>query len=588
MAALWSERYQPASEEELVITKKRVENVRAFFTLGQSARVLILQGPPGCGKAAVLRAICNDLGYELLEWNPAAHSQAYDDVETRPEPISDVFLRFLARADRYGSLRADREGPRARRVALIRDVPFTLLRPEFLERLGELSRLGAMQRVAFCFNDTRDDHNAVRSLLGQFEPGAALTIQFDSVAKTFVQRALDAVVEREGLLNADTTEIAAECNGDLRQALNALQLLSGAPGARATCSQGGNGRQSGRGRGRGKKRSVPTADFACFPENDTPCTALVARPSAPSEEAPATPAGLGDVRLGLFHSLGRLLYNKRVPPPSFAPAGGMGNGTSVASKRRRQGKVEPQQLPHELLFPKSARPPLYFVPEEVLGHAGTDPRVVADWLFTNAPRFYGSVSDLAEFAGTLAANDALQRTSEDGSYIPEEDRGDAMRAAICARAVLDANLHPVKPLFADPGCGVPEVQPVGFSTGAVFNMQRPRMRDVERLQVRRSEIVRTGLLSVLPRALGVAQGLPLVSRVLPHVDLVMRGTMGNHRYLRYLNIQMMQAVKDLNSFEGRFADVSNDKAASSTSSGMPDMRAPVVQPKQLEEDPIED
>eukprot|EP00969_Alexandrium_andersonii_P046354 2034650-Alexandrium_andersonii.AAC.1 len=47
-------------------------------------------------------------------------------------------------------------------------------------------------------------------------------------ARTFAQRALDAVARAEGLEPgaANVAAIAAECGGDLRHAINALQLVS--------------------------------------------------------------------------------------------------------------------------------------------------------------------------------------------------------------------------------------------------------------------------------------------------------------------------------------------------------------------------
>ena len=70
MASLWSERFQPITEAELVVHKNKVQEVRDFFRTA-SKRILILSGPPGCGKASVLKCVLNDLNFELIEWSPA-------------------------------------------------------------------------------------------------------------------------------------------------------------------------------------------------------------------------------------------------------------------------------------------------------------------------------------------------------------------------------------------------------------------------------------------------------------------------------------------------------------------------------------
>lgn len=609
---LWSEQHRPTSEEGLVVFKKRIESVRAFLLSGQ--RVLVLQGPPGSGKAATIRACCKNLGLEVLEWNPAAHSHAYSedlDPDWRPEPMSNQFLRFLSGAGGgYQGIgtSGQRSGPR---IALVQDVPFTLLQPKFLERLRELARLGIMQRVAFCFNDERDDHFAVRSILEQMESGTTQTIHFDGVARTFVQKALDNVKRIEGLV-LDTTEISRECDGDLRQALNALQLASALPGARALQTSQTSGSVS-RGRGRGRQttrraatRACPAPDFSCFPEQDallgsgppaTPQAAVLpiaqAAPAATDAESSTKPTGLSDVKLGLFHALGRLLYNKRMPPASLVDNDGTGAGGAAgsssggAAKRRRQSpataQLEPKQLPYEMLVPKITRPPLYFVPEEVLVAAGKDLRTVVDWLFTNAPRFYGSVGDLAEFSEQLSFADALGRTSSEGSLSAEEDRGEALRASICARALLDANLHPVKPVFGDPGSGPTALEKGG---APIFEMQRPRMRDLERVRLRRSERVHAGLLAVPPRALGSSSVAgSMLSRTLPHAHLQLCYTKGQHRTLGRLGMAMQETIIELNRFNGYFEDAPSENAATSVSATA---HHETIDAKELPDDPIID
>lgn len=612
MAYLWSERHAPCSEAALVIAKKKVGDVRDFLCAGASSgrRLLIIKGPAGCGKASVLRALCMDLGLELVEWSPASRGSRSNQAKPAEAPVvesaeslADSFLRFVAQADRYRGLDSlDSAGntlsrpPSRPRVALVRDFPFTLLESSggnssrnaavFVERFTAMVNGGALQRAAFCFNDSRDVHRMVTKLLARVDYRAVVNVVFDSVPRTFAQKALDAAAQAEGLPrgSVDTLALSAECGGDLRHALNALQLAAG--GIPRVVANGCEAKPRG-GRGRGKARAA----------------------DVPVESKALLDGALRQQTLGLFHALGRLLWCKRVPPVSLDELETLATNGAVgapANKRRRkpsksnlEAGPEPQQLRHEQLVPKATRPPLYFIPEDVMAASNTEPHMMMDWIFTNSVRFYGDIEDLSNFAASLAHADAWAGGGSSGSsrhFNNHEVEGGALlelATSVQVRSLLDANLHPVPPSFSDPFAPHSQSDSPG---GLAFNMVRPLTWDVARHRNRRLEEL-AGHLSMLgPQALGsLSISSTLISRTLPFVHRLLGASCGNHPTLRHLPYPLMQLNMDLNAgidgsaLRAGVADSQSSQVGSGTTGqAATDGTPSAAWSSALPDDPIED
>jgi len=502
------------------------------FLVGRARRVLILRGPAGCGKAAVLRALCNDLCLQVVEWKPASRAAKYNKDGTAQQSMTDSFLQFLAQTDRYVSL-SQSPGYCERghqHVTLVRDFPYTLVdhrydsAKKFLDCFHAMIEGGSVQRAVFCFNDGRDDHVTITKLFGRMDASTAFTINFEGIPRTFAQRALENVARKEGIQGnaVDLAMLAAECGGDLRHAINALQL--------AGCSQQGPVRASQSGQ-HGARNN-------CLNRGKLP--AASASEKGADKGKVIDDSGLRSASLGLFHALGRILYCKRIPPDNLAANDALsGNGT----KRRRRNELEPRQLPPELLIPKCKRPPLYFVPEEVLSGSNQEPSVLVDWLFTNSPRFFGDVNDLAEFSRALAEVDtwgSKARTfANGGEFIAPP--WDTLAADVKVRALLDANLHPVPPSFGDM-CNVSSNQ----TDTPLFNMVRPLMRDIDQHKQLRTHDLNSILEALGPRALRAASATAtLVTRTLPYVHWMLSFSRGTHASLRLLPHSFMQLVMDL-------------------------------------------
>eukprot|EP00435_Cladocopium_sp_Y103_P041347 s14_g11.t1 len=240
---------------------------------------------------------------------PYEDSLRHLGVKRQPRPgddnsLTQDFLRFLAQADRYGALGQDAR-VRAPRVSLVRDFPFTIIEKssgeaqsgsgEFLQRFAAMVNSGSISRAALCFNDSREDNRIVNKLLHPVQPHFVSQVVFDTVPRTFVQKALDRILANEGLPpTAKTAVLGAECGGDLRQAINALQLLLGG----SMRLNGGAPPRPVNGRSTRGKKATQQEQGQAIDGTD----------------------GLKSASLGLFHALGRFLYCKRLRPGSTTQA----------------------------------------------------------------------------------------------------------------------------------------------------------------------------------------------------------------------------------------------------------------------------
>ncbi|KAH7887075.1 Rad17 cell cycle checkpoint protein-domain-containing protein [Phlebopus sp. FC_14] len=100
---LWVDKYEPTSEAELAVHKRKVEDVRRWlleaFDGGPSTklrkyrRILALTGPAGTAKTAALRVLSREMGFEILEWrNSMSERSPYYSA------LFDKFQAFLTRA----------------------------------------------------------------------------------------------------------------------------------------------------------------------------------------------------------------------------------------------------------------------------------------------------------------------------------------------------------------------------------------------------------------------------------------------------------------------------------------------------------
>jgi cell cycle checkpoint protein len=343
-ARTWPEIYEPKSVEELALNKTKVREVRAILEDmldGTSRkRILVLTGPAGAGKTATINVLAKEMGVEILEWrNPSSSPGGEDDGEggAFAAGLSGLFEEFLGRAGTFGSLElASTTGKMPtssqtndRKVIVIEDFPNTLFTSSatplqsFRNTLKYFLALPAPHRplppLVLIITETAsvsgpNSFTAHRLLSPEIlHHPLVKEIPFNKIAPSFMCKALSTLVSREALVSgrklgpSKAVLDALSSSGDIRSAIMSLEFLS----ANRSLSSTGFTEPIVQGRRRNKP-----------PE----------RPLNPSEQALVAAVSQRESSFGLFHAVGKVLYNKRygddvddsyVPPPPRPPLEGL-------------------------------------------------------------------------------------------------------------------------------------------------------------------------------------------------------------------------------------------------------------------------
>ncbi|UNI14953.1 RFC checkpoint protein Rad17 [Purpureocillium takamizusanense] len=334
----WSERFGPRNLDELAVHKKKVADVRRWLEDVMSGRLrqrlLILKGAAGSGKTTTMRLLAQDMGCELLEWkNPTGTSS------TGFVSMSAQFDEFLGRGGKFGTL--DMESPSsstltssangasndlAKRIILIEEFPNTFSRSSStlnsfrsslshylaahtpsLSMFGKQPQREPIKPVVLVISETlltttsaSADSLTAHRLLGPDilrHPGVGV-IEFNAIAPSLLAKALELIVQKEArksgrrrtpgpLVLKRLGEI-----GDIRNAISSLEFLclkgdqDADWGAKVTFTKQKRGARDGIGLTKGETETLE----------------MVSQREA---------------SLGIFHAVGKVVYNKRdeAPPP---------------------------------------------------------------------------------------------------------------------------------------------------------------------------------------------------------------------------------------------------------------------------------
>ncbi|KAK7752070.1 RFC checkpoint protein Rad17 [Diatrype stigma] len=340
----WSERFTPSNLSELAVHTRKVADVRRWIEGVMAGRLrqrlLILKGAAGAGKTTTVRLLAKDMKCELLEWrNPTGSFGAAQGFQS----ASAQFDEFMGRGSKFAQLETDVEiaSPPSsandkarddtRKLILIEEFPNTFARSstaltsfrntiiEFLSRsTPSLATLGRQEPepitpVVMIISETlltttsaSADSFTAHRLLGpeiMRHPGAGI-IEFNPVAPTILASALELIVQKEArksgrkrtpgpLVLKRLGEI-----GDIRSAISSLEFLclkgdsNTDWGSKVTFTKPKRGGKNGVALTKGESESLQ----------------LVSQREA---------------TLGIFHAVGKVVYNKRgeVPIDRRTPEG---------------------------------------------------------------------------------------------------------------------------------------------------------------------------------------------------------------------------------------------------------------------------
>lgn len=339
----WADKYAPKGLEELMVHKKKVADVRLWLErafLGQERKVyllnlllghryaksvkrlLILKGPSGAGKTATISALATAMDFEVTEWRNPINS---DYTSEGYHSMSVQFDDFLGRSGKFGSLTLAGGGSSTdsltrasssllpestkEKVILLEEFPSTFMsasialrsfRSNILQQLAANPTSNIVNPIILIITETRqnsivaaDDSFTAHRLLGSdiLTHPSTTSIEFNPIAPTLLTKALDLIIQKEarnsGRRRIPGPSVLKKLGevGDVRSAIGSLEFLC----LRANDGDDWGGRVASRGR-----KGVST-----LTKMERESLEMVTQRES---------------SLGIFHAVGKVVYNKREEP----------------------------------------------------------------------------------------------------------------------------------------------------------------------------------------------------------------------------------------------------------------------------------
>ncbi|MEM4311003.1 MAG: AAA family ATPase [Nitrososphaerales archaeon] len=199
---LWAEKYRPDNPFQLVGNEEvRLEFIKWLKNWKENSKAALLIGPPGIGKTTLVYACAKFLKYKVLELNAS-------DVRTKGK--LEIFLK-------PGLIYSNLFGEKA--FAFLDEVDGIYGKQDYggLEFLLEALKFS---KVPMVFAANKEDER-IKKLASHCE-----VFRMKKIAPRLIEIYLRHVLKREGLEGDDglIREVVKSCEGDLRSALNNLQL----------------------------------------------------------------------------------------------------------------------------------------------------------------------------------------------------------------------------------------------------------------------------------------------------------------------------------------------------------------------------
>lgn len=322
----WTERFAPVDLSELAVHKRKITDVRNVLEAALSdratPRLIILKGAAGTAKTTTVSLLAKEMGVGITEWKSPVGTDATSSAFTS---YSSQFEDFVLRSGNFARLDlvsshgtaqpAATTKDHAKQIMLVEEFPNTfaksspalqIFRNTVLQHLAAPSSSNPAPMVmiiseALLSTTTASaDSFTAHRLLGPAilnHPRTA-PIDFNNIAPTILTKALDAIVIKESRKSGRrfapgpaVLKHLAE-TGDIRGAVSSLEFL---------CLAGDD--------------SGAWSSKVAFTKPKGRAEATLTK----KEEEALKLISNRESSLGIFHAVGRVVYNKRIDPPGPVP-----------------------------------------------------------------------------------------------------------------------------------------------------------------------------------------------------------------------------------------------------------------------------
>lgn len=322
----WIERFAPVDLSELAVHRKKITDVRNVLESALSdratPRLIVLKGAAGTAKTTTVSLLAKEMGIGIIEWkSPVGTDAASSAFTSYSSQFEDFVLRSgnFARLDLVSSHGTAQPAPttkdHVKQIMLVEEFPNTFaksspalqtFRNTILQYLAAPSSSSPAPMVmviseALLSTTTASaDSFTAHRLLGPAilnHPRTA-PIDFNNIAPTILTKALDTIVIKESRKSGRrfapgpaVLKHLAE-TGDIRSAVSSLEFL---------CLAGDD--------------SGAWSSKVAFTKPKGRAEAVLTK----KEQEALNLIGNRESSLGIFHAVGRVVYNKRIDPPSPVP-----------------------------------------------------------------------------------------------------------------------------------------------------------------------------------------------------------------------------------------------------------------------------
>ncbi|KAG9857059.1 hypothetical protein KCU98_g2036, partial [Aureobasidium melanogenum] len=320
----WTERFAPVDLSELTVHKRKVTDVRSLLESALSdrprLRLIILKGAAGTAKTTTVNLLAKEMGIGIMEWKSPVGTDAASSAFTS---YSRQFEDFVFRSGKFAGLdlvRSDGTAQPAlittnnhtKQIMLVEEFHNTfaksspalqIFRNTILQYLAApvssnpTPMVMVISEALLSTTTASADSFTAHRLLGPAilnHPQTA-SIEFNNIAPTILTKALDAIVIKESRKSGRrfapgpaVLKHLAE-TGDIRSAVSSLEFL---------CLAGDN--------------SGAWSSKVAFTKPKSRVEASLTK----QEQEALKLISNRESSLGIFHAVGRVVYNKRVNPTS--------------------------------------------------------------------------------------------------------------------------------------------------------------------------------------------------------------------------------------------------------------------------------